>query len=125
MQADLAFEGEMGNHVGFVIFLFATATPSNIVMLVFLQGAMKYYDQIEVIPIYLTSTVIFTVVSGMVMLNEIRLYSALQLVGICIGMVLCIAGIVIMNYKNSSANKANQEPMSDSELKSKLISSVI
>ena len=44
MQADLAFEGEMGNHVGFVIFLYAVATPSNITMLIFLQGAMKYYD---------------------------------------------------------------------------------
>ena len=73
------------------------------------------------IPIYLTSSVIFTVVSGMIMLNEIQLYSALQLVGILVGMVLCIAGIVIMYYKN----KAGQEPMTEVELRSKLISSVI
>ena len=57
----------------------------------------------------------------MIMLNEIQLYSALQLVGILVGMVLCIAGIVIMYYKN----KAGQEPLSDIELKSKLLSSVM
>ena len=73
------------------------------------------------IPIYLVSSVIFTVVSGMVMLNEIQLYSALQLVGISVGMVLCIAGILIMYIKN----KAGKELLSDVELRSKLISSVI
>ena len=73
------------------------------------------------IPIYLVSTVIFTVASGMVMLNEIQLYSALQLVGISVGMALCIAGILIMYFKN----KAGKELLSDVELRSKLISSVI
>ena len=80
----------MGDHVGFTIFLYATSTPGNIVMLIFLQGAMKYYDQIEVIPMYVTSSLIFTIVSGMIMLNEIADYSPGQLVGIFFGIVICI-----------------------------------
>ena len=89
----------MGDHVGFTIFLYATSTPGNIVMLIFLQGAMKYYDQIEVIPMYVTSSLIFTIVSGMIMLNEIADYSPGQLVGIFFGIVICILGIVIMSQK--------------------------
>ena len=87
----------MGKHIGFTIFLFAVATPSNFVMLIFLQIGMKLYDQIEVIPLYLTSSLVFTTISGMVILNEVALYTFGQLVGIFFGIVLCILGIVVMN----------------------------
>ena len=87
----------MGEHIGFVIFLFTTATPGNIVMLIFLQMGMKLYDQIEVIPLYLTSSLVFMTISGMIILNEVALYTFGQLVGIFFGIVLCILGIVVMN----------------------------
>ena len=94
----------MGEHIGFAIFLWATSTPGNIVMLIFLQTGMKLYDQIEVIPLYLTSNLVFMTISGMVILNEVALYTFGQLVGIFFGIVFCILGIVIMNYKLTSTN---------------------
>ena len=118
----------MGEHIGFAIFLWATSTPGNIVMLIFLQTGMKLYDQIEVIPLYLTSSLVFMTISGMVILNEVALYTFGQLVGIFFGIVFCILGIVIMNFKLTSTNLkegVEQTLIDETEFKKKLISEVI
>ena len=67
-------------------------------------------------------------ISGMIILNEVALYTFGQLVGIFFGIVFCILGIVIMNYKLTSTNpkeEAEQTLIDETEFKKKLISEVI
>ena len=66
---------------------------------------MKYYDQLDVIPIFMTSLLMFNIIEGMILLDEISLYSSNQLLGIAAGIVACIIGIIIIMTKNADKIK--------------------
>ena len=63
---------------------------------------MKYYDQIEVIPVFLIAVLVFVLLCGMVVLNDIILYNAVRLIGITIGVICCGIGIYIVIMKNTT-----------------------
>lgn len=68
---------------------------------------MKYYDQLDVIPIFMTSFLVFGIVCGFVFLDEWKLYSWLSGLGIFSGVSLCIAGITLIVLKNAKVAKKN------------------
>ena len=70
MVGELAVDGELGDHIGLLVLLVVPAFSGNLISLYFLNVAMKYYDQIENIPIYMASALTFTILSGLIVLNE-------------------------------------------------------
>ena len=56
--------------------MFIAAMVFNLFQLWFINAAMKYYDQIDVIPIFMTSLLVFNIVEGMILLDEVSLYSS-------------------------------------------------
>ena len=69
---------------------------------------MKYYDQIEVVPVFLIAVLIFVLLAGMVVLNDIILYNAWGLIGITVGVVFCSIGIYIVIMKNTTIQTPKQ-----------------
>lgn len=58
-----------------------------------LNWAMRYYDQLDVIPTYFAQILIWTLLSGLIIMDEASEYSAASLVGIFIAALACFVGI--------------------------------
>lgn len=87
---------------GFLIaILLVFALVSNILQMHLLNLAMKYYDQIEVIPICMTSLIVCQILCGLFFLDEISYYNAAGLSGIFAGSFVCTIGIMFLMKKNS------------------------
>ena len=87
---------------GFLItVLLIFALVSNVLQMHLLNLAMKYYDQIEVIPICMTSLIVCQILCGLLFLDEISYYSAGGLSGIFAGSFVCVIGIMFLMKKNS------------------------
>jgi len=87
---------------GFLIStLLIFAITSNILQMHLLNLAMKYYDQIEVIPICMTSLIVCQILCGLFFLDEISYYNASGLSGIFASSFVCTVGIMFLMKKNS------------------------
>ena len=61
--------------------------------------AMKYYNQLEVMPIYQAMNLVLWMSGGMIVLNETAYYNSKQLLGIYLSFgVICI-GIKVLTLK--------------------------
>ena len=63
----------------------------------------------------MTSLLMFNIVEGMVLLDEVRLYSSSQLLGIALGIAACVAGIIILMTKNADKIKTQAMTKEDDE----------
>ena len=61
--------------------------------------AMKYYDQMEAVPVYQTSLMIMWILSGLIILQESKNYSTLGLLAIFGSILLCCIGIKFLTMK--------------------------
>ena len=61
--------------------------------------AMKYYDQVEVVPIFQTCLMIMWITTGLIVLNEKQFYSWIELAGIFGSIVLSLIGIKFLSMK--------------------------
>ena len=67
---------------------------------------MKYYDLLDVIPVFMTSLLIFNILEGLIILDEYNAnYERNDFVGITIGIVLCLLGITLLMLKNHDTVK--------------------
>ena len=64
-----------------------------------LNLAIKYYDQIEAMPIYLTCVMLLWICTGLIVFDEIRFYTNLELLGILCGGILSCIGIKFLTMK--------------------------
>ena len=76
---------------------------------------MKYYDLLDVIPIFMTSLLIFNIVEGLVILDEYSVYERNDLVGITIGIVFCLLGITLLMLKNHDQVKTKAMARDDED----------
>ena len=95
--------------VGLTFRMFVAGMCANLFQLLFINVAMKYYDQIDVIPIFLTSLLIFNITEGCILLDEISLYGTNDIIFISFGIAVCVSGIIILMIKN--ADKAKLQAM--------------
>ena len=89
--------------------LLGVACASQILQLVFLNLSMKYYDQLDVIPIFMTAFLVFGIVCGMVFLDEWREYTWLGFFLVSLGSIMCMGGIAVVVLKNNNAAKSAVE----------------
>ena len=77
------------------------AALSSVLQLHLLQFAMKYYDQLEAMPIYQTAIMIMWIVSGLIIFRETRYYTWGQLWCIFFAIVVCCIGIKFLTSKKT------------------------
>ena len=70
--------------------------------LVYINYGIKYYDQMEAIPIYQTCLLINNIVVGMLCLNELKFYSNAMLLGIVLSTLCSLTGIYILLQKKKA-----------------------
>ena len=62
--------------------------------------ALKYYDQMEIIPIYQSSVILNNVLCGGIIFNEFSRYVYWKVIVLFVGFTICIVGILIIVKKN-------------------------
>lgn len=82
-----------------MLFLVVMLVLSSSLQVHLLNLAMKYYDQVEVVPIFQTCLMIMWITSGLIILNEQKFYSWPELAGILGSICLCIIGIKFLSMK--------------------------
>lgn len=78
------------------------------VMLYVLNVAMRYYDNIDVIPIYQSFILLNMLASGWVVMDEMRFYSPIQILGIISTSTIVCIGIKILTMKRSTYAKVKK-----------------
>ena len=63
----------------------------------------------------MSSVLVFNILGGIVILNEYSLYSRNELIGICIGISICFAGISLLLFKNAEMVKTKEIKKDDDE----------
>ena len=86
----------------FVPLLISTAT----ITLIYVNYGIKYYDQIEVMPIYQTSLLLHNILVGLLCLNELKFYTYDMLSGIAFSTLICALGIYVLLEKNKEKRAA-------------------
>ena len=84
-----------------------------------LNVAMKYYNQIEIAPIYESFVILGKLTTGLILLDEQVFYSWLQIAGLCATSMLSIVGIALIAKKHTAILEA---PSNENEIISPLIS---
>ena len=74
---------------------------------------MKYYDQIECIPIYSTFIMIMWITTGLIVFEEAKLYSRIELLKILGSILICCVGIKILTMKTKVLKAAVEKSERD------------
>ena len=120
--------GEMnsgGVHEGnspLVVALYIIGILFAILSFVFMNMAMKYYDLLDITPIYMASILVFNIVEGLIILDEYTAYTRNGLIGIGIGILCCCFGITMLMVKNHDKvkTKAMSKDINESDEESEI-----
>ena len=85
----------------FIFFLAISGAACITAMTILMNVVMKIYKQIEVVPVYESMVIIFSIAAGLVIFDESSYYSWLELTGILGSAVLVLIGISILMFKHS------------------------
>lgn len=77
----------------------AAIVPSSIVLLHLLNLSFKFYDQMEVTPIYNTLVTIVNTGTGLIILEENVNYKWSQIIGVLLGVAICSIGVAVIVHK--------------------------
>jgi len=92
-----------------ILFLIAWCFFTSGVLLFVTNFVISIYDHLDVMPIFYSLCMIFEVIAGLTILGETDRYSAGGLVGVAIGVVITVAGILILGNKKTSVELKKQE----------------
>ena len=74
--------------------------------LVYINYGIKYYDQLEMMPIYQTCLLLHNILVGMICLDEVKFYTKGMLLGILFSIICCMVGISFLLEKNKEKRAA-------------------
>jgi hypothetical protein len=74
--------------------------------------SLKYYEQLEVIPVYQSSIIFTNILFGAVVFQEIKNYKWYNMATLILGFIICISGILVIFKKTS---KPHGTPIIDEE----------
>ena len=109
MAVELLESNDFWEIVLFSIFLLIGALLFSFTQLHMLNGAMKFYDQLVVMPIYQTSIMISWILSGMIVFKEIDYYTNKELIFISCSMIVCCIGIYFLYSKTKYIKESQQQ----------------
>jgi len=110
---ELIQSGTAGEHLGMLFTLGFFMALSAVSQTHSLNIAMKEYDQLEVMPIFQAFLMIMWMLGGMIVLNEISYYTAIQLFGIFLSICISCAGIKVLTLKIKKQRQASRHRVSD------------
>lgn len=84
-----------------VLGLALVGASTALLQLYTLNVVMKYYEQVELVPIYQSLVVVFSLCSGLVLFDESALYTWGQLLEIIGAILLVIIGIFVLALKHN------------------------
>ena len=102
---------DFGENIGLVILLIVIIAISGAIQLHLLNIVMKYYDQIEAIPIYQTAVMILWICTGLIIFDEARFYTSLELLGIFGSICLSCIGVYFLMMKTKMLKEARREEL--------------
>ena len=100
LLGELVVDKAYNSDLWLCLLILTLGLTANLLQLLFLNISMKYYDQLDVVPIFMTSYLVFGIFCGMIFLAEYTAYSKLNFIGIAIGISFCVAGITLLVMKN-------------------------
>jgi hypothetical protein len=63
---------------------------------------LKYYEQMEIIPIYQSSIILTNVLCGAIIFQEMEKYNWWKIMMLSIGFMICISGVSVIILKGTS-----------------------
>ena len=100
-MGELLQSGTFLDAPGLITFLISIAIFSSIFLILTLNFVMARYDQLDAMPIYQSMNMVMGIICGLVILGEDERYSGESMVGICIAMLVTIAGIFVLGFKKT------------------------
>ena len=93
----------------FACSMFVAGCSGCCLLIYVLNIAMRYYDNLDVMPIFQSFILFMMIVSGWVVFDEVQFYTPLQMVGItCSSLVVCV-GIKILTMKKSLTKSSSEK----------------
>ena len=74
LLTELGQSKELGSHIVLDLIMMVTIAFSGMTQVHMLNKAMKYYDQLEVVPIYQTASMTLWICTGLIVFDEASLY---------------------------------------------------
>ena len=71
--------------------------------------SFHYFPQLQVVPTYLSSAMLFNIITGGICLNEFHDYNGIQLTYFIVGASMCVFGLVLMLYFDSQSIESQKE----------------
>ena len=99
LAGELVQSGASSNHILLIVSMILMLIVSAALQLHLVNCAMKYYDQLEAVPIYQTCLMIMWILSGLIVLDEKRYYSWPELFGFLGSIIICCIGIKLLTMK--------------------------
>ena len=100
---------EVASNVFLSLVLVIAGIGTAIIQVYMLNLSMKYYDNIDVMPMYQSFTLINWMLAGLVLLDESSLYSWGELFRLCSSCLFVILGIFVLTLKHSEDTKEKTE----------------
>ena len=111
LLGELLLSGEVTEDLLLAGLVALGAFLSAIEQLHMLNTAMKYYDQLEVMPIYQTAIMMMWCITGMIVYEETQYYSAGELAAIFGALVACGIGISFLYAKTKAMKSGNRSTL--------------
>ena len=89
---------------GVAVILIASTFGTGFFQIHMLNSAMKMYEQLEVMPIYITLIMVVWMLTGIFIFNEIKYYSKTQLIVMGAAFAVCCVGIKCLTSKKVRQN---------------------
>lgn len=96
---EMIWNDSKGEHYVMIPVMIMTAVCTALFNLHLLNQAMKYYKQMEAVPVYQTALLIFWILTGLLILDEKQFYSWGELSCVAASVFLCFIGIKILTMK--------------------------
>jgi len=93
----------------FIFFLAISGAACITAMTILINVVMKIYKQIEVVPVYESMVIIFSIAAGLVLFDEASFYTWLELLGIFGSTLLILIGIVVLSFKHNVVKQKDAE----------------
>lgn len=105
---EIIADGSFSDSPILVIAFFCIAGLDTLFLIFSVNLSMKYYDQIDVMPTYFAQILIWSVLCGLVLLEEHEYYSKTELTAIIISAIVSFFGIQLLAKKSNYKAAKNQ-----------------
>lgn len=100
---------EFSDNIFFTLFVGILGISGALLTILFLNLSMKYYNNLDVMPIYMSVVLMGMMGSGLIILNESALYTWIELCLLFGSAFVVIAGIFLLTKKQSMVLIQDQE----------------